>query len=1037
MSTDSQALLTQIQQAIGFSLTLVENIDAYLRDHYPASYRAVVTPEAEMTHSRHTGTVFADHGGAVIGLNLYGLDLTDEQIDRLLALDLPQLRALNLAKTPLTRFVLPATMPALRRVDLHGCEQLQRLRCEDGLIHLQWLDAAGGALTQFRVPASYTGLQFLRLDGNQSLAEFRFDGPCPLLEVLMLRGCKLKAFHLPAGFDQLVHLYLNQNALEELELVGELKELRTLQVRKNELAEVSGSLLQAAPKLEALYLGENPLLQMEVLRAEIEGKEQQDHLPLVQRYFRQMAIGTPQINNECKVLLIGNGKAGKTQIVNKLSGKPFEKEWNSTHGISLTQLPMPPFSLNLWDFGGQDMYHNTHRLFLQQNAVYLLAWCRETEEHPTTIHPIEDEDGVVEDKEYINQKLPYWLDYAYSLGKDSPMIAVQTHLERDKRIEKPEIEARYRKRFSFLHFHQVDSKVENRYDSGYEQLETLIFQAVDRIKKGERIPEPYFVMRKWLRAQTEAGIKTLDFVSYEQKALEWKIESPRELLEGWLFKSGVVYYRRGRFQDQIILNQDWAINAIYVLFDRRRRIPWEIAQQGGYFTGELVRKVWTKEKYPEEEHELFIDFMKSCDLCFEVEVADENGSRQKSFGERLFIAPQLLMPQKPALLQAYWSQQEVRYLRYQHDFLHEGVIQSFIAQTAYLTRPEALWRYGIHLIEQEAHFPRQEATIEAEEGYSILVRFTSQSGRLLAKIHQLLTRLQDTPGTLTYSQDGQHYQPLPAQIQGESGWLSLFGKMPVAGLDIDMDADPETKMASKQAEPGFALLRSLEVEEEHFLALLQAHRETANKLETIQQQLATQPPGALPASPKKKILFLAANPLNTGRLQLDFETKEFKTELALGPAKDQFELLYELALDKSSFLRIKGKQPFILHFSGHGDKTGICIQDGQNQIKMIPNEILGPFFKSLSGITELVLLNSCLSSVQAAIIAEFIPYVVGTKEKILDPLAIAFSSGLYNGLSEGLGFREAIELGRWSVGIEDAAAMESYEAWENGIKIVW
>ena len=1033
----SPSLRAQLQDCFG-TLQHEPDIEAYLRKHYPQAYRDTVDADQEMMRSAHARKVFTGPEGEVIGLNLYQCKVSDAQIDCLQAMDLPHLRALNLARNALSRFVLPATMPALRRVALHHNKNLQSLRWVEGPPQLRHLDAPLFPPRPFPRPGRYTGLQFLRLDGNKTLAEVRFDGPCPVLEVLMLRDGQLKAFRLPAGFERLAELYLNQNALEELVLAGEAPELRTLQLRKNELTEISGSLLQAAPKLEALYLGENPLLQMEVLRAETEGKGQQDHLPLVQRYFRQMAIGTPQVNNECKVLLIGNGKAGKTQIVNKLSGKPFEKEWNSTHGISLTQLPMPPFSLNLWDFGGQDMYHNTHRLFLQQNAVYLLAWCRETEDHPTTIHPIEDEDGIVEDKEYINQKLPYWLDYAYSLGKDSPMIAVQTHLEKDKRIEKPEIEARYRKRFSFLHFHQVDSKVENRYDSGYEQLETLIFQAVDRIKKGERIPEPYFVMRKWLRAQTEAGIKTLDFVAYEQKALEWKIESPRELLEGWLFKSGVVYYRRGRFQDQIILNQDWAINAIYVLFDRRRRIPWEIAQQGGYFTGELVRKVWTKEKYPEEEHALFIDFMKSCDLCFEVEVADENGRQQKNFGERLFIAPQLLLPHKPALLQAYWSQQEVRYLRYQHDFLHEGVIQSFIAQTAYLTRPEALWRYGIHLIEQEAHFPRQEATIEAEGGYSILVRFTPQSGRLLAKIHQLLTRLQDTPGTLTYSPDGQHYQPLPAQIQGESGWLSLFGKTPIADLDLDRDADPETKISSKQAEPGFDPSRSLEVEEEHFLALLEAHRETAKKLETIQQQLATQPPGALPASPRKKIIFVAANPLNTGRLQLDFEQGKLVDEFLLGRAREQFEFLPpKLAVNVSQFLRIEDDAPYVIHFSGHGDREGIYIQDGKNAPEPASNEFLDLFFEDMKGITELVIMNSCLSATQACIISKHIPYVVGCEKILDDDLAIAFSSGLYNGLGEGNDLLKALRRGRKAVVQKNSQAKELYQVWKNGQKLDW
>src|SRR5690349_5979289 len=34
-----------------------------------------------------------------------------------------------------------------------------------------------------------------------------------------------------------------------------------------------------------------------------------------------------------------------------------------------------PARLNLWDFGGQDVYHGSHALFLQGHAVFLLLWC--------------------------------------------------------------------------------------------------------------------------------------------------------------------------------------------------------------------------------------------------------------------------------------------------------------------------------------------------------------------------------------------------------------------------------------------------------------------------------------------------------------------------------------------------------------------------------------------------------------------------------------------------------------------------------------
>ena len=132
-----------------------------------------------------------------------------------------------------------------------------------------------------------------------------------------------------------------------------------------------------------------------------------------------------QPNDECKVLLIGNGKAGKSAIVNRLVNNDFDPEWNSTHGISLFRKRLADYMINYWDFGGQDLYHATHRLFMQKNAVYILAWSLETEKDYTP-HKIEIEKDVFVERRYKNYSLRYWLEYAKYLGKDSPMNVVQT-----------------------------------------------------------------------------------------------------------------------------------------------------------------------------------------------------------------------------------------------------------------------------------------------------------------------------------------------------------------------------------------------------------------------------------------------------------------------------------------------------------------------------------------------------------------------------------------------------------------------------------
>jgi internalin A len=93
-------------------------------------------------------------------------------------------------------------------------------------------------------------------------------------------------------------------------------------------------------------------------------------------------MGT-EVMADVKLLLLGNGEAGKTQIARWLAGKSFDPIWNTTHGIQIGAVPLPgtpPARLQIWDFGGQDIYHGTHSLFLRSPAVLMLVWAKDTEQ---------------------------------------------------------------------------------------------------------------------------------------------------------------------------------------------------------------------------------------------------------------------------------------------------------------------------------------------------------------------------------------------------------------------------------------------------------------------------------------------------------------------------------------------------------------------------------------------------------------------------------------------------------------------------------
>jgi internalin A len=118
---------------------------------------------------------------------------------------------------------------------------------------------------------------------------------------------------------------------------------------------------------------------------------------------------------------------GKTQIARRLRGEDFDDSVPSTHGVivSSAALPVPPdntATLKIWDFGGQDIYHGTHALFLRTRAMFLLAWepgSENTREH--------DYGGFT----FRNEPLGYWLAYVrHFSGPQAPVLIVQTQCDR-------------------------------------------------------------------------------------------------------------------------------------------------------------------------------------------------------------------------------------------------------------------------------------------------------------------------------------------------------------------------------------------------------------------------------------------------------------------------------------------------------------------------------------------------------------------------------------------------------------------------------
>jgi hypothetical protein len=113
--------------------------------------------------------------------------------------------------------------------------------------------------------------------------------------------------------------------------------------------------------------------------------------------------------------IVGEGGAGKTRLLRRLyqTKKPLPEEHETTKGIDIHrhEFPLPKgrtFRPNVWDFGGQEIYHATHQFFLTKRSLYVLL--DDTRKDYKTVH---------------DAGFKYWLEVVDVLSDHSPMLIFQ------------------------------------------------------------------------------------------------------------------------------------------------------------------------------------------------------------------------------------------------------------------------------------------------------------------------------------------------------------------------------------------------------------------------------------------------------------------------------------------------------------------------------------------------------------------------------------------------------------------------------------
>ena len=443
--------------------------------------------------------------------------------------------------------------------------------------------------------------------------------------------------------------------------------------------------------LSGLNLYNNPL-QTPPLEIVKQGKE------AIANYFAQLDEQAEDYLFEAKMLIVGEPGAGKTSLARKIEDPncALPEKDETTKGINVLAYEFPlsqnditsekaksrDFRVNLWDFGGQEIYKATHRFFLSKRSLYALV-----------------ADSRNEDTDFN-----YWLHIVEMFGGDSPLLIVLNEKYQRKRdIDERAMKARFNNIVDVL---RVDLAEDDK--TRLKQLTQALRYHVTRLSHiGSPVPAKWTVVREALEKEERYTISLQDYLEICKENSIEKIEDAL-VLSQYFHDIGVFLH----FQDDpllrktIFLNSTWATQAVYQILDDPL-----LNEQDGCFSRENAAKIWSADEFALLRIEL-LQLMKKFFLTYEIGNSGE------------YIVPQRLPPNTPDYP---WEEKDNLIIQYNYDFfMPQGILSQFIVRmNCYIENHEWVWKRGVILNRENT----QAEVTESYDARKIKIRVAGKNQR--------------------------------------------------------------------------------------------------------------------------------------------------------------------------------------------------------------------------------------------------------------------------------------------------------------------
>ena len=394
------------------------------------------------------GYTLNDTKTAITGLYLYKTKISNLK----LVVSLTNLETLNVSHTLITDFSQLVELSNLTELNIANTK-INNLAPLTKLSYLTSLSVGSNEISDLMPLTNLSNITTLFIWGDQ------IKSLKPLAEMKNLTSLNISETQvndlLPlAGLSKLTELTIWFTEINDLSPLVGLRNLTSLDISGTQVSNISPltelsnlvslnisgtNITDLTPlsklnnltllMLTSIFYDTFPPIETPPLEIALQGPE------AIRAYFRQQEAEGKDYVYEAKLLIVGEPGAGKTTLAKKLQNANYQLQTNeaSTEGIEVIDWDFEiykarkdRFQVNIWDFGGQEIYKATHQFFLTRRSLYVL----------------------LADNRQENTDFDYWLEVVNTLSAGSPLLIVLN--EKGDRSRQQLAEAQLRGRFPNL-----------------------------------------------------------------------------------------------------------------------------------------------------------------------------------------------------------------------------------------------------------------------------------------------------------------------------------------------------------------------------------------------------------------------------------------------------------------------------------------------------------------------------------------------------------------------------------------------------------